>query len=270
MNRRETSPWRAALLIAGALGVAVLVPARASAATSVDTLLFLSLDISGSIDDTEYATQKNGYVAAFQSAAVQNAILNSPNGVAVGLSEWATQDTTQEIPWTLLTDQGSINSFVSTLQGLTRNAAEGGATCISCGLNFGVASILNSGYTSGNVVLDISGDGTDNVTSDVAVRNARDLAVANGIKVNGLPILGSESNLDTYYLANVVSTANGGQNYPASGFEDIARAAEGKISFEISGGSAVPGPLPLLGAGAAFGFTRRLRSRIRIASPSRG
>ena len=31
------------------------------------------------------------------------------------------------------------------------------------------------------------------------------------------------------------------------------------------GGAEVPGPLPLLGAGAAFGFSRRLRNRIKVA-----
>ncbi|MFM7269843.1 MAG: hypothetical protein ACKOZT_14895 [Cyanobium sp.] len=31
--------------------------------------------------------------------------------------------------------------------------------------------------------------------------------------------------------------------------------------------AAVPGPLPLFGAGAAFGFSRRLRKRIQAARP---
>jgi hypothetical protein len=32
------------------------------------------------------------------------------------------------------------------------------------------------------------------------------------------------------------------------------------------GGAGVPGPLPILGAGAAFGFSRRLRNRIKVAA----
>jgi len=34
---------------------------------------------------------------------------------------------------------------------------------------------------------------------------------------------------------------------------------------KVNGTSSVPGPLPLLGAGAAFGFSRRIRSRIKAA-----
>ena len=33
--------------------------------------------------------------------------------------------------------------------------------------------------------------------------------------------------------------------------------------------AAVPGPLPLLGAGAAFGFSRRLRRRVALRSASK-
>jgi len=35
------------------------------------------------------------------------------------------------------------------------------------------------------------------------------------------------------------------------------------VNQQLNGTSEVPGPLPLLGAGAAFGFSRRLRSRIK-------
>jgi hypothetical protein len=33
-----------------------------------------------------------------------------------------------------------------------------------------------------------------------------------------------------------------------------------------SNGTGVPGPLPLLGAGAAFGFSRKLRNRMKLAA----
>ena len=39
-------------------------------------------------------------------------------------------------------------------------------------------------------------------------------------------------------------------------------------TYSITPGPAseVPGPLPILGAGAAFGFSRRLRHRIKVAA----
>jgi hypothetical protein len=36
--------------------------------------------------------------------------------------------------------------------------------------------------------------------------------------------------------------------------------------LQRSPGTSVPGPLPLLGAGAAFGFSRRIRNRIKVAA----
>ncbi|MEB3168373.1 MAG: hypothetical protein VKK97_06520 [Synechococcaceae cyanobacterium] len=46
----------------------------------------------------------------------------------------------------------------------------------------------------------------------------------------------------------------------------------GSDSIEVrakpASSSAVPGPLPLLGAGTAFAFSRRLRSRLRGAKPA--
>ncbi|MBK7422979.1 MAG: DUF1194 domain-containing protein [Propionivibrio sp.] len=49
----------------------------ANSAQLVGLELALLIDVSGSVDATEYNLQRNGYVQAFQSAAVQNAIITS-------------------------------------------------------------------------------------------------------------------------------------------------------------------------------------------------
>jgi len=83
-----------------------------------------------------------------------------------------------------------------------------------------------------------------------------------GIKINGLPILGSEIGLEQWYIDNV-KTADGFVT-PAASFNDFDQAVQRKIVREISG-ETVPGPLPILGGGLAFGFSRRLRRRIQRA-----
>jgi hypothetical protein len=54
----------------------------AQAGIVVQTELSLLLDISGSVDAQEYALQRNGYVTAFQSAAVK-ALVVPPSRVLV-------------------------------------------------------------------------------------------------------------------------------------------------------------------------------------------
>ena len=62
-------------------------------------------------------------------------------------------------------------------------------------------------------------------------------------------------NIGTQILADIQYTSfNGSRQVSTSGGTFITTAA-----------SAVPGPLPLLGAGAAFGFSRTMRKRIKAA-----
>ena len=117
----------------------------------------------------------------------------------------------------------------------------------------------------GPSVIDVSGDGSQNqdpTSAPITTAAARNAAAAAGIKINGLPILGSEIGLEQWYIDNV-KTADGFVT-PAASFTDFDQAVQRKIVREISG-ETVPGPLPILGGGLAFGFSRRLRRRIQRA-----
>jgi len=48
----------------------------------------LLVDVSGSVDASEYSLQKTGYVNAFKDAAVQDAIAGLDKGIAVTYAEW--------------------------------------------------------------------------------------------------------------------------------------------------------------------------------------
>ena len=107
--RTQLKTLVAALAIAGA----TVMPTTASA-VSVGLELLLLTDVSGSVDANEYALQKTGYVNAFNSAAVQNAITAAPGGIAVYYGEWsgASQQATM-VGWTHITNATQASAFAT-------------------------------------------------------------------------------------------------------------------------------------------------------------
>ena len=100
-----------ALAVAAVAGAAAAYMPAASA-VPVGLELVLLVDVSGSVDATEYGLQKTGYVNAFNSAAVQNAILGSQLGkIAVTYVEWSgNNEQSQQVGWTLIDSVAEIRS----------------------------------------------------------------------------------------------------------------------------------------------------------------
>ena len=70
----------------GILGLAAVLCAGSAGAQLVTTELMLLCDVSNSIDDTEWALQRDGYVNAFNSAGIIDLIAQAPGGVATRIS----------------------------------------------------------------------------------------------------------------------------------------------------------------------------------------
>lgn len=241
----------AAMVVAAPLGMA----SKAEAGTAVGLELVLLIDVSGSVDASEYALQKGGYVQAFQSAAVQNAIANSQLGsIAVTYVEWSgAGQQAQLVNWTLVNDATSANAFAAAIAATSR--AYSGVTAVGSAINYGAGLLgADNGFDGLRKVMDVSGDGTGNDGANTAA--ARDAAVAAGITINGLTI--GDASLLTWYQNNVI----GGPGAFAIGvndFADFAAAIEQKLIREITG---VPEPatFALLGFGlAALGMAARWR-----------
>jgi hypothetical protein len=83
---------------------------------------------------------------------------------------------------------------------------------------------------SGQMVIDVSGDGRENVDSRVLAR-ARAAATERAIQINGLAILNDDvPNLDAYYSRDVVT----GFVLPVEGRDDFYRALRRKLFFEVA------------------------------------
>ncbi|PMB03296.1 hypothetical protein CEN49_23655 [Fischerella thermalis CCMEE 5273] len=81
-----------------------------------------------------------------------------------------------------------------------------GSTGIANAIDFAVNLLNTNDYDGTRRVIDISGDGIENVSSDDGLKTARDNAVQAGIIINGLPILTGDPDLDDYYQRMISQT----------------------------------------------------------------
>ncbi len=299
------------------LGLALLlIPAAPASAISVDLELVLAVDVSGSVNPAEFALQQGGYEAAFRDPAVQMAIANGPLGrVAATVVYWQGSSTEfmgetvnaiqQVVPWTLIDDATDAEAFADLIAaedavleiavgmggtvtfGNPSDPFQGsGPTGVARALDFSRGLLLeDNGFEGMRLVIDISGDGFENVDHDpsgcsdppacgvghlnqfliddpdlhfAATEAARDATLGAGITINTLSILTDFSDLDTFFYEPYVLGGPGSFSTAANDFADLDQAVRDKIFTEII---PEPGTLLLLGAGlAGLAATRRARA----------
>lgn len=223
-----------------------VIPSAASIAQSisVDLRLVLAVDISRSMNAEEQYLQRVGYVQAFRNPLVIEAVQRGPlRRIAVTYIEWAGEQNIA-VPWTLLDGRAASEAFAKRL--LARPARRARRTSISEALIFSAGLFDDRTFASPRRVIDISGDGPNNMGR--GVEEARDLVTAQGITVNGLPIVmrtGSLASffdmkdLDLYYEDCVIG-GPGAFIVPVLARSGFASAILRKIILEIAG--ATPGP----------------------------
>jgi hypothetical protein len=227
-----------ALLFALLLAFGVLAPASAQTRApaggevDVDVNLVLAIDASGSVEDERFELQKRGFAAAFRDPKVLNAIrAGDRRSIAVFMLQW-TGPPLQEVmlAWTVISDERSADRVATLIEAAPRRLM-GGGTSLSGAIDYSVRILASSPYRATKRVIDISGDGSNNLGRPV--EQARDEAVRGGIRINGLPILAVEADLDQYFRQNVIG-GPGAFSIPAKSYDQFAQAILRKLVTEIS------------------------------------
>lgn len=213
-------------------------------AEEVDLELVLAMDASGSISDKEYLLQLEGTSAAFRDPAIQAAIVSGPIGkIAVNVMLWSDAAFPKvNSGWIVLEDSETANAFATFVSTFQLNEDKsisfgGGGTGIGAGVEEALRLLNNNRYTGLRRVIDVSGDGVETefwFSKSIMMPDAKLLANADRVTINGLPILSRDfPDLDEYYRNNVI-TGPGSFIVEAKSFEDFGRAIREKLLREIS------------------------------------
>jgi Protein of unknown function (DUF1194) len=212
---------------------------RSPNAVPVDTELVIAVDVSNSMDPEEQALQREGYITGLTSPEFISALRQGSHGrVAITYFEWAGMyDQKIVVPWRMIDGAASAEAFATEIARAPYRRAP--RTSIYGALQFAKPLFDASGYGGLRRVIDVSGDGVNNMGPSVTL--ARDEVLEAGITINGLPILlkrsygfSADAKLDIYYEDCVI----GG---PASFMiaiherQDFKEATRHKLVLEIAG-----------------------------------
>ena len=201
--------------------------------------LALGLDVSGSVDKTEYHLQTHGLANALRRQDVQDVFLSFPNTpISILVFEWAGMGNQRIVlPWVRITDQATLLDAADTIE-ITQRLEMAPSTAIGEALQFGGA--LLSQQDCWRKTLDISGDGKSN--TGFRPRDIMNKPVLDWVTVNGLVIGADEqggadhrqaeiAELTAYYQNEVIKGPDAFVEV-ALGFEDFENAMARKLLRE--------------------------------------
>lgn len=167
------------------------------------TALILTIDVSNSVDTSEYRLQANGLVSALRNPEVIEAMVRQEAAIAV--VQWSGQDRQAvSIDWTRIRTALDAARLADQAQLMPRafvlsDTAPAEAILFSMNLFSQVPDCKNK-------VIDVSGDGTPNSGSET--RNARNLAERAGVTINGIAIESMGLAITNFYKSAII-TRNG-------------------------------------------------------------
>lgn len=199
----------------------------------VDMILVFAVDVSYSVDATEFRLQMDGLALAFQSQAVHRAIASGPyRRIAVAVSQWSDEShQVVGIPWQVIDGPKAALAFSQRLVREPRRIAEGG-TATGAAMRHAGALLLSAPFKTFRRVMDISSDGRSN--RGIWPSNMRNQLAAKNITINGLAILNEWPTLNHYFENHII----GGPYHfviVANTYEAYSEAIRIKLLKEIAG-----------------------------------
>ncbi|WP_417769818.1 DUF1194 domain-containing protein, partial [Stappia sp.] len=246
MDIRTTAFPRSGAAMVAALSLAL---GAAPAAHACPLALVLAIDVSSSVDDSEYELQRQGLAEAFRDPQV-GAAIRATGGLLASAFEWSGRE--QQVvkaDWTWLETPEEIARFADRLADTPRSHRR---YPTALGYALGYAAIHHGRAPRECIrrVVDMAGDGINN--EGFPPESAYRAFDYSAITVNGLAIAGDHPDPVRYYRNRVIR-GPGAFVEVARGFEDYARAMKRKLLRELDGPPLALGP----GEGASVELQRQ-------------
>lgn len=200
---------------------------------SVDMALVLAIDVSYSVDASEFTLQMDGTAAAFEKPDIHKAIMSgAQQRIAVAVMQWSSEKRqVVGVAWTVLDSPASARRFADRLRREPRRVAQGG-TATGEAMRHAGALLLSAPFATHRRVIDLSSDGRNN--RGIQPHLVRNELVARNITINGLVITNDWPTLDRYFKARII----GGPYHfmiIADDYKAYRKAIHKKLLKEIAG-----------------------------------
>ena len=198
---------------------------------AVDLALVLAVDCSSSVDAGDFHLQMFGIADALRQPQILDAIQSgTEQRIAFSLVQWSTRLSQHIIiKWSQLATHDDLFQTAAQIEKSERQWLIGG-TGLAAAIDFSAALHQKLPTKALRRVIDISGDGEDNENGNVML--SRDSAIAQGITINGLPIIDGSHYIEAYYRYRVTG-GPGSFVMPAANMIAFKEAMAQKLLREI-------------------------------------
>ncbi len=199
-----------------------------TSAHACELALALAVDVSGSVDSSEYRIQMDGLAAGLRDPIVSEALVRGD--ARLMLVQWTGSSRQRvTIPWTRIDSFDALDRFAEAVANDPR-VWRNFSTAIGEALETTIASFDQvSGCT--RHLIDLSGDGISNEGIEPSELHAR--LRDRGVTVNAIAIEESEPDLTAYFFENVI-VGEGAFVVSASGFSDYPERIRKKLLREVT------------------------------------
>ncbi len=169
----------------------------------IDLALVIALDVSASVTEHEYDLMRHGVANALDTSKVAVAVGSGTHGaIAISILQWSGfQEQDIKTDWTYVSSRDDLSGLAGKIREMQRRYI-GGATDIGGMIDFTKDMIVSAPFESPRKIIDVAGDGTNNVNRSPKIDS--DAAAAIGITINGLAVTDKTDGLVRYYTDFVI------------------------------------------------------------------